>query len=145
MCRLRYGTKVARLWWNREETTAYLQELYERTIYSRLELQNGAAKVPGSTQWAEPRIEADTDLARVYAVAALCMRFNTYKEFEAALNRITVRHLASQLTWRSALVASRPVPGPKTGLGAAERVGSHGLDLSVPDCYRQGVKASIAQ
>ena len=91
-------TKVARLWWNREETTAYLQELYERTIHSRLELQNGAAKVPGSAQWADPRIEADTDLARVYAVAALCIRFNTYKEFETALNHITVRHLASQLT-----------------------------------------------
>ena len=70
-------TKVARLWLNRESTTAYLKTLAKR---------------------AEPRTAADVDLARVYAVAAQCVKFDTYKEFAAAMNTVTVRQLASQLT-----------------------------------------------
>ena len=90
-------TKVARHWLNRESTTAYLQELYERTLVKRANLQR-AAEAADNAQWGDPRTAADVDLARVYAVAAQCVKFDTYKEFAAAMNSVTVRQVASQLT-----------------------------------------------
>ncbi len=86
--------KVARGWEERAATVAYLQELYEQTLRRQQELQHAAKRVPGSAQWARNRTAADVDLARVYAVAAHCVECETYPEFAAALNRLTVGHLA---------------------------------------------------
>ena len=95
-------TKVARLWWNRDEAATYVRELYERTLATRQELQQVAARVPASDKWADNRTAADVDLARVYAVAVQCLQctayFATYKEFERALNQVSVRQLAHQLS-----------------------------------------------
>ncbi len=67
--------KVARLWSDPQDVSKYLCELVDRTLHSRRELQAAAAQVPGAERWSHPRIEADTDLARVYAVAAwVCYR-----------------------------------------------------------------------
>ena len=94
-------TKVARLWWNREEAAAYLREMYDRTLTKRQELQQAVAKVPDSKKWGDTRTAADVDLARVYVVAIQCLEcttyFDTYKEFEQAMNQATVRQLASRL------------------------------------------------
>lgn len=84
-------TKVARLWWSRENTTAYLKGKYESTWHRQLELQRTSASEPGS----RPNLELD--LTRVYGGAALCVKFNSYSEFRAALNQITVRQIAGAL------------------------------------------------
>ena len=83
-------TKVARLWWNREETAAYLRTLYDST-WRQLEIQSAAHTGASS----HPDLELD--LARVYGVAALCVIFDTYNEFKAALNQITMWQLAGVL------------------------------------------------
>ncbi len=94
-------TKVARLWWNREDATEYLRELYDRTLAKREEMQQAVAKVPDSKKWGDTRTAADVDLARVYVVAIQCLEctthFDTYKEFEQAMNQATVRQLVSRL------------------------------------------------
>ena len=92
---------MARLWWNRDDAAEYLRALYKRTLAQRQGLQQTAAKVPGSKKWATTRTAADVDLARVYAVAAQCVKltvhFVTYKEFAAAMNQVRVWQLASEL------------------------------------------------
>ena len=85
-------TKVARSWGNREGTAEYL-----RTLATRHTLQQAASQVDGSAQWADLGGDSDVDLARVYAVAAQCVTFDTYKAFAAALDQVTVRQLAARL------------------------------------------------
>ena len=84
-------TKVARGWLGRENTTAYLREKYDSTWRSWLGLQSAAN--PG----ASPHPDLELDLARVYAAATQCVIFDTYKEFNAALNQIAVWQLADVL------------------------------------------------
>ena len=126
-------TKVARLWWNREEAAAYLRELYDRTLTKRQELQQAVAKVPDSKKWGDTRTAADVDLARVYVVAIQCLEctthFDTYKEFEQAMNQATVRQLASPAGWGPALGNAGPVPGSRSGLTASRRHQGLSTDL----------------
>ena len=72
-------TKVALVWSNSDNTKAYLQDMYEQTHQQR------------------HRTKADIDLMQVYAVAALCVKFDTYKEFVAAMNDVMVYQLAALL------------------------------------------------
>ena len=91
--------KVARVWPDKDTTAAYLRELSERTLHSRQDLMAAAAQVEGISTWAVPRLEADIDLARVYAVAAWCVSHtDTYTAFEDVLNRVSVRQLSETLT-----------------------------------------------
>ena len=86
-------TKVAKGWLDREGTIAYLSRLYEATW--RLpagEIQSAGAPRPAGFLTAQ-----FVDLARVYAVAAQCVQFDTYKDFKTAMNQIPVWQLAGEL------------------------------------------------
>ena len=57
--------------------------------------------MPGSGNWASGRGEADTDLTRVHAFAAWCVRqCDTCDEFQRRLNRLSVDQLAARLPSR---------------------------------------------
>ncbi len=112
--------KVARLWPDKLAAANYLQELVSRTLHSRQDLMAAAARVEGSPIWAAPRLEADMDLARVYAIAAWCvLHTDTYAAFEDVLNRVSVRQLSAMLT--------APVPWTEVDL---RRAGHHILHTS---------------
>ena len=62
--------KVAQLWPDTEATMAYLSTRSQTTLRSRDAIWTAATHVEGNDSWASSRVEADTDLARVYAFAA---------------------------------------------------------------------------
>lgn len=91
--------RTAVLWPDAEAVRTYLRQRTQSTLYSRDAIRDAVpAGDPDGRAWANPRMEADTDLARVYAFAARhagC--FSTYAAFREALNRIRVGELAAQL------------------------------------------------
>lgn len=89
--------KVAHLWWNPEAAAEYLQDLSARYLASRQKLQRRAAQDSIKAEWISPTAEAHLDLARIYAVAAGCVKSATYDEFAAAMNEVTVSQLARRL------------------------------------------------
>ena len=97
--------EVARVWSDWEVTAAYLHELSVRTLHCRQDLMTAADRVEGSPIWAAPRLEADVDLARVYAVAPRCVRHtDTDATLEEVLNQVSARQHVELL----------PAPAPWT-------------------------------
>ncbi|MYC64659.1 MAG: hypothetical protein F4X16_17790 [Caldilineaceae bacterium SB0661_bin_34] len=86
------------LWPDAEAVRAYLRTRAQSTLDSRDAITAVAADDAETRAWADPRREADTDLARVYGFAARhAGRFRTYAAFRENLNRIHVGQLAAQL------------------------------------------------
>ena len=89
------------LWPDAEAVRAYLQKRAQGTLDSRDAIMAVAADngSPEALAWENPRREAETDLARVYAFAARhagrCG--GTYADFRENLNRVRVGQLAAQL------------------------------------------------
>lgn len=90
--------KVGRLWGDKGATEAYLGELYQSTLDSRETIRKAVVATEGSSGWGNPRVEADTDLARVYAFAAWCVsRTHNLSDFEWALSGMTLGQLSEIL------------------------------------------------
>ena len=90
--------KVGRLWDDKVATVAYFRELYQSTLDSREMIRKAVAATEGSSGWGNPRVEADTDLARVYAFAAWCVsRTHNLSGFEWALGGMTLGQLSEFL------------------------------------------------
>ena len=87
------------LWPDTEAVCAYLRTRAQSTLDSRDAIMVVAADKTEARAWADPRMEADTDLARVYAFAAwYAGRFGgTYAAFRENLNHVRVGQLAAQL------------------------------------------------
>ena len=90
--------KVGRLWDDKGATEAYLGELYQSTLDSRETIRKAVAATEGTSSGGNPRVEADTDLARVYAFAAWCVsRTHNLGDFEWALGGMTLGQLSEFL------------------------------------------------
>lgn len=86
------------LWPDAEAVRAYLRTRAQGTLHSRDAITAAAGDTAEARAWADPRREADTDLARVYAFAARhAGRFRTYVDFRENLNHVRVGQLAAQL------------------------------------------------